>query len=209
MARRRVVGRRYRHRNRHPRRGEVDVGRAAREKGGPARLVDGTDGEHMGRLAGYSSGLPPVRLLPAAATTSEPELTVTATIASSSGFCTGEPRLRLMTPGPFLIAASRPSTTSPTVMPVPSGLASQAWSVACGYTPTRPRPFAGAPTTEATAVPCSSERAVVLWGFSARVAGRVANSSCVRSTPVSITVTGFPGPGGSARSRPTDEIHHS
>src|SRR6266511_288181 len=85
-----------------------------------------------GRLAGYSSGLPFVRLLPAAATTSDPERTVTATIASSSEFLTGEPRLRLITPGPLWIAASSPAIPAPTVMPPPNGLASQAWSEACG-----------------------------------------------------------------------------
>ena len=78
-----------------------------------------------GRLAGYSGGFPFWRLFPAAATTSVPAAWVTATIRSISGFLISEPRLRLTTPWPTWIAASRPRMTSPAVIPSPDGLASQ------------------------------------------------------------------------------------
>ena len=39
--------------------------------------------------------------------------------------------------------------------------------------------------------------------------GRVANSGCAMSSPLSTTVTGLPGPGGSTRSAPTRASHHS
>ena len=62
--------------------------------------------------------------------------------------------------------------------------------------PTIPLALTGAPTTEAVAVPCSSSSlAVVVWVFRGIVSGRPANSSCERSTPESIIVTGTPGPG--------------
>ena len=70
--------------------------------------------------------------------------------------------------------------------------------------------FAGAPTTDAVAVPCSSssvaEKVCVSSGV---VSGRPTNSGCERSTPESIIVTGRPGPGGVQMSAPTAWIHHS
>jgi len=85
-----------------------------------------------GRLAGYSSGLPAVRLLPAAATTTEPEPIAYAIIASNNWTLVCEPRLRLITLGPFRIAASSPLMTSPALIPSPNGLASQTRSAARG-----------------------------------------------------------------------------
>ena len=99
--------------------------------------------------------------------------------------------------------------TSPAVIPSPVGLASQTWSAACGYIPSRPRPFTGAAATDATAVPCSSNWSAVVWAFRTVVPGRLANSSCAMSTPVSMTVNGLPGPGGTAWFARTTGIHHS
>src|SRR5919197_653191 len=75
--------------------------------------------------------------------------------------------------------------------------------------PTMPLPFSGAAATEAVAVPCSSSWPDVnVWLSRAVVSGRVANSSCERSVPASIIVSGTPGPGGVQRSAPTCDGHH-
>ena len=76
--------------------------------------------------------------------------------------------------------------------------------------PTIPLPLTGAPTTEAVAVPCSSSwLASKVCVFSAIVFGRPANSSCERSTPESIIVTGTPGPGAIHSLTPMCDGHHS
>src|SRR5215831_8083276 len=76
--------------------------------------------------------------------------------------------------------------------------------------PTRPLPLTGAPTTDAVAVPCSSSSlALNVWVLSGIVLGRPANSSCARSTPESIIVTGNPGPGAVQLATPTCDGHHS
>ena len=61
---------------------------------------------------------------------------------------------------------------------------------------------------DATAVPWSSVWPTTDWLFNAIVDGRPANSGWVRSTPVSTTVTGFPGPGGSTVPAPIGATHH-
>src|SRR3990172_3590935 len=73
--------------------------------------------------------------------------------------------------------------------------------------PTMPAPFAGAASTDATAVPWSSPSAVTSCSFRRTRSGRPANSGCVTSRPESSTVTGFPGPGGSTWSAPTTATH--
>ena len=134
---------------------------------------------------------------------------VTAIIRSRSGFRTSEPRLRFTTPGPWWIAALRPRMTSPAVIPMPGGSRPRGRGSPGDRRPRLPRPFIGAAATDATAVPCSSSCPDVLCRFSGVVNGRPANSSCVRSTPVSMIVSGFPGPGGTAPFARTNGIHQS
>src|SRR5581483_5529154 len=72
-----------------------------------------------------------------------------------------------------------------------------------------PRPSAGAPTIDATAVPwCSSGPGAVRCWFRSRTLV-AENSGWVTSTPVSTIATGLPGGGACARSAPTAESHHS
>jgi len=75
--------------------------------------------------------------------------------------------------------------------------------------PTTPTPFTGAPTTDATAVPCTPPSGAGSWLFNAMRFGRPTNSGCPNETPESTMVTGTPGPGGVSVSTWTSARHHS
>src|SRR3954469_7430394 len=72
-----------------------------------------------------------------------------------------------------------------------------------------PAPFAGAAATDATAVPWYSSRPKVDWSFWKVVLGRAANSGWVGSVPLSMIVTGTPGPGAVSPATPMWASHHS
>ena len=72
-----------------------------------------------------------------------------------------------------------------------------------------PTPFAGAPMTDATDVPCSPPIPAGSCVFRSAMSGRPANSGCETSSPESTMVTGTPGPGGVRPSIPICESHHS
>src|SRR3954451_24477164 len=170
--------------------------------------VDAPTVSTWGYAAGDPFGLPSRPPLPAAATTSEPDLNANITASSSRGSASSPPKLRLITPGPSRAASAMPWMAAPSLR-TPNGLASQTRKIASGYTPTIPTPLFGAATTELTSVPWSSSSSPTVCRFIKIVFGREANSGCVMSMPESTTVTGFPGPGGSTRSAPIAARHHS
>src|SRR4051812_5164952 len=161
-----------------------------------------------GHDAGNVVGLPLSPELPDAATTRQPAPTALRIAPSSCGSGSVLPKLRLITAGQCVAAASRSTIAVKSVMPRRSGLASQTCSAADGDTPTMPAPFTGAAATDATAVPWYSSRPKVDWSFSKVVFGRPANSGCVGSVPLSMIVTGTPGPGAVSPVIPMWASHH-
>ena len=208
---RRIAARVVRERNGaddvHARRGEVDPRSLAREAGtASVWSVAATV-----RTCGYAPGKfgwPVAPSLPADATTRQPLWNASSTAASSCGFGWVLPKLRLITPG-NAAPPSRSRDRGESWRRSPSGSHPRSAAPPAGRrrgcrprspAPRRPR----RPRCRAT----RSARSTV-WSLRNVVFGRPANSGCVGSTPLSMIVSGMPGPGGADWSAPMSCSHHS